>query len=73
LPIQEILEIIMQKEKISQYRLAKRVGVSKQAISQMLKAKDIKMSLLLSILEVMGYEFVIRKVKTDEHKKGRSK
>ena len=55
--------IILKKEKMSQYRLAKEVGVTKQAISQMLKAKDMRLSLLLKILDVLDYEFVIRKVK----------
>ena len=63
MPIQEILMIILKKEKMSQYRLAKEVGVTKQAISQMLKAKDMRLSLLLKILDVLDYEFVIRKVK----------
>ena len=70
MPIQEIIMMILKKERMSQYRLAKEVGVTKQAISQMLKAKDMKLSLLLKILDILDYEFVIRKVKQNERKKG---
>lgn len=61
--IQQIISDILLKEKMTQYQLAKRIGVSKQAVSQLLKANDASFMRVLQILEALGYEFVIRKEK----------
>lgn len=61
--IQQIITDILLKEKMTQYQLAKRIGVSKQAVSQLLKANDASFMRVLQILEALGYEFVIRKEK----------
>ena len=61
--IQQIIQDILLKEKMTQYQLAKRIGVSKQAVSQLLKANDASFMRVLQILEALGYEFVIRKEK----------
>ena len=61
--IQNVLLDIMQKEGVSQSDLAERMNISRQAMSQMLKGKDMRLSSVLSILEILGYSFVIEKEK----------
>ena len=61
--IQNVLIDIMQKEGVSQSDLADRMHISRQAMSQMLKGKDMRLSSVLSILEILGYNFIIEKEK----------
>ena len=61
--IQNVLLDIMQKEGVSQSDLAERMNISRQAMSQMLKGKDMRLSSVLSILEILGYSFTIEKEK----------
>lgn len=61
--IQNVLLDIMQKEDVSQSDLAERMNISRQAMSQMLKGKDMRLSSVLSILEILGYSFTIEKEK----------
>lgn len=57
--IQQILLDIMKKEKVTNIELAKRLGVSRQAIQQMLKGDDMKISTVVVILSTLGYVFKI--------------
>lgn len=61
--IQNVLLDIMQKEGVSQSDLAERMNISRQAMSQMLKGKDMRLSSVLSVLEILGYSFTIEKEK----------
>ena len=61
--IQDIFREIMQREGISQGELARQLGVSRQAISAMMHNKDIKLFTVLSVLDVLGYDFKIIKSK----------
>ena len=57
--IQHILLDIMKKEKVTNIELAKRLGVSRQAVQQMLKGDDMKISTVVVILSTLGYVFKI--------------
>lgn len=57
--IQQILLDIMKKEKVTNIELAKRLGVSRQAVQQMLKGDDMKISTVVVILSTLGYVFKI--------------
>ena len=57
--IQQILLDIMKKEKVTNVELAKRLGVSRQAVQQMLKGDDMKISTVVVILSTLGYVFKI--------------
>ena len=59
--IQQILLDIMKKEKVTNVELAKQLGVSRQAVQQMLKGDDMKISTVVVILSILGYEFKIVK------------
>ena len=61
--IQDIFREIMQREGISQGERARQLGVSRQAVSAMMHNKDIKLFTVLSVLDVMGYDFKIIKSK----------
>ena len=61
--IQNILCEIMRDEGITQNELAKKLNVSRQAMSKMLHGNgDMRMSTVISILDILGYEFNIEKV-----------
>ena len=60
--IQEIILDIMEQEGITKNELAKRLGISRQAVSQMLSQDDMKMSTVVTILFELGYVFNIEKV-----------
>ena len=62
LSIQEIILDIMEQEGITKNELAKRLGISRQAVSQMLSQDDMKMSTVVTILFELGYVFNIEKV-----------
>ena len=59
--IQGIIRDIMQRESITQIELSKRIGVSRQAIQQMLKGEDMKMSTVVMLLSALGYDFKIER------------
>lgn len=59
--IQTILIDIMQHEGITQSELADKLDISKQAMSKMLKGNDMRLSTVLSILDILGYSFSIEK------------
>ena len=59
--MQSILIDIMQREGITQSELADKLDISRQAMSKMLKGNDMKLSTVLSILEILGYSFMIEK------------
>ena len=59
--IQGIIADIMSYEGVTQIELAKRINVSRQAISQMINSKDMKISTVLTILDALGYTFKIVK------------
>lgn len=61
--MQDIFKDILEKEGISQGELARRLGVTKQAVSVMMHNKDIKLFTVLSVLDVLGYDFKIVKSK----------
>lgn len=59
--VNRIVADIINREGISQKQLADRVGVSRQAISQMVNGNDMKVSTLLAILNVLGYSIQVVK------------
>ena len=60
--IQNIIRNIMRDEGVTQNQLAKKMKVSKQAVSEMLRGDvDMKLSTVLFILETLGYSFQITK------------
>lgn len=59
--MQEIILDIMQKEGVSKAQLAKAIGVTRQAMSQMLTAGDMKLSTVTAILSALGYEIIVDK------------
>ncbi len=59
--IQGIIADIMDYEGVTQYELAKKLHVSRQAVSQMINSNDIKISTVLNILDALGYTFRIVK------------
>lgn len=61
--IQSILLDIMGREGITQSELAEKMDISRQAMHHMLKGTDMRLSTVLSILEILGYDFNIEKAK----------
>ena len=59
--VNKIIADIMNKECISQKQLADRIGVSRQAVSQMVNGNDMRVSTLLTILNVLGYTIQVVK------------
>lgn len=59
--IHEIIKDIMKNEGVTQTQLAKKVGVTKQAISHFLNGNDVRLSVVVNILSVLGYQYVIKK------------
>lgn len=60
--IQNIIRNIMRNEGVTQNELAKKMKVSRQAVSEMLRSDgDMKLSTVLFILETLGYTFQITK------------
>ena len=57
--IQDIIKDIMQKESVTQNELAKKMGVSRQSVSDMLHGNDMKVSTVLQVLRILGYTFKI--------------
>ena len=65
--VQDILCDIMRNEGVNQNEMAKKLNISRQAMSQILHGKgDIKMSTVISILDELGYVFRIEKVGEDD-------
>lgn len=61
----EIIKDIMKNEGITQVELAKKMGCSKQAINNIFKQKDMKISTVVMILYELGYCFEIKKIGGD--------
>ena len=60
--IQTILKNIMRDEGSTQNQLAKKLKISRQAVSEMLRSDgDMRLSTVLFILETLGYTFQITK------------
>jgi len=59
--IHDIIKDIMKNEGVTQTQLAKKVGVTKQAISHFLNGNDVRLSVVVNILSVLGYQYVIKK------------
>ena len=59
--MQQIILDILQRKRMSKAELAKALNTSKQNVGQILKNDDIRVSTVLTILDILGYEFVIRK------------
>lgn len=65
--IQKILCRIIKNEGITQNELARRLGISKQAVSCMLhKGNDMHLSTVITLLDKLGYTFNIEKVGEDD-------
>lgn len=65
--IRDVLVNIMHDEGFTQNDVAKRLKISRQAMSQMLHGdNDIRLSNLIDILDVLGYSFKIVKRKRYE-------
>lgn len=57
----------MEDERITQNELSKKMGITRQALNQMLHSNDMKVSTMVMILTYLGYTFKIRKAgQTDE-------
>ena len=61
MPLQEIIVGIMREQGVTQNKLAERMGISRQAMSQMLKGQDMKVSTAIDILSVLGYTLTVTK------------
>lgn len=59
--MQQIILDILQRKRMSKAELAKALNTSKQNVGQILKNDDIRVSTVLTILDILGYEFVIRR------------
>lgn len=59
--IQNIILDIMENESVTQNELSKKMGITRQALNQMLHSKDMKVSTMVMILTYLGYTFKIRK------------
>lgn len=57
----DILKQIAKNEGLTQSELARRMGISKQALSKMLNQEDIRVSTVIKIIRPLGYEFIIEK------------
>ena len=64
--IQRIIADILREEGMTQAEVAKKIGITKQALSQMINGKDMKVSTMISILTVLGYNFKISKAGEDD-------
>ena len=53
--IHDIIKDIMKNEGVTQTQLAKKVGVTKQAISHFLNGNDVRLSVVVNILSVLGF------------------
>lgn len=60
----DIIKDIMKRQGINQKKLADRVGISKQAVSQMLNSEDMKVSTARMLLGALGY--CLQVVREDE-------
>jgi len=58
---QEIIMDIMRNEGVTQTELAKKMGVSRQNVSNMLHGDDMKVSTVLHVLRILGYSFKIER------------
>lgn len=59
--IQGIIKDIMQREAVNQSELARRLGISRQSVSDMLHGQDMRISTVVQILTALGYEFRIER------------
>lgn len=59
--MQQIILDILKRKRMSKAELAKALNTSKQNVGQILKNDDIRVSTVLTILDILGYEFVIRR------------
>ena len=57
----DIFKQILKQEGISQSELARRMGISKQALSKLLKQDDLLVSTVIKVIRPLGYEFIIEK------------
>lgn len=65
--IQSIILDIMEDERVTQNELSRKMGITRQALNQMLHSNDMKVSTMVMILTYLGYTFKIRKAgQTDE-------
>lgn len=53
--VNRIIANIMDREGVSQKKLADRMGISRQAVSQMVNGNDMKVSTFLALLSALGY------------------
>ena len=60
--VNKIIIDIMDRESITQKQLSDKLHISRQAVSQMVKGKDMRVSTLLTILNVLGYTIQVIKV-----------
>lgn len=59
--IPKIIRTILEQEGISQTEMGRRLGLSKQAVNNLLSREDMRMSTVLHILHAIGYDFIIEK------------
>ena len=57
----DILNKVIEQEGLTKTELAKRMGISRQALSKMMKQQDIRVSTVIKIIRPLGYEFIIEK------------
>lgn len=66
--ITRALEYVMHKEHITQSKLAKELGVSKQRVNQALRQEDMLTGIAAEMLKACGYRLVV--VREDEEHNG---
>ena len=59
--IPEIVKDIIKEEHITQTHLAKKLGVSKQMVSHIMKQQDMRINTVVKILHAIGYDIFIQK------------
>lgn len=61
--MQEIILDILHEKGMNQNDLARRMKVTRQAVHNMLHNDDIRMSTVITVLNLLGYRFEIKEIK----------
>ena len=59
--VPDIVKQILKQEGITQNQLAKQLGVSRQAVFNMLNKDNVTVTSVVKILHAVGYDFIIEK------------
>lgn len=61
--VQQIIRDILHEKGMNQNDLARAMNVSRQAVHNILKGDDIRMSTVITMLNLLGYRFEIKEIK----------